>query len=107
MGRGFSRRCRCRVHQLGDDVGVKHEHQRRTQSNVGGSRTRLYLLATQAVCPSKTRISGDSGGITREGWPLTMLGFSTAAWKLAPRDRFIGSTPLLSAPLSASTQLPC
>ena len=31
----------------------------------------------------------------REGWPLAMLGFSTAAWKLAPRDRFIGWTPQL------------
>ena len=31
----------------------------------------------------------------RIGWPLAMLGFSTAAWKLAPRDRFIGWTPQL------------
>ena len=29
----------------------------------------------------------------RDGWPLAMLGFSTAARKLAPRDRFIGWTP--------------
>ncbi len=29
----------------------------------------------------------------RNGWPLTMLGFSTAAWRLAPRYRFIGWTP--------------
>ena len=29
----------------------------------------------------------------RDGWPLAMLGFSTAAWKLAPRDSFIGWTP--------------
>ena len=29
----------------------------------------------------------------RDGWPLAMLGFSTAAWKLAPRDHFIGWTP--------------
>ena len=29
----------------------------------------------------------------RNGWPLAMLGFSTAAWKLAPRDTFIGWTP--------------
>ena len=28
-------------------------------------------------------------------WPLAMLGFSTAAWKLAPRDAFIGWTPQL------------
>ena len=28
----------------------------------------------------------------RNGWPLAMLGFSTAAWKLAPRDTFIGWT---------------
>ena len=29
----------------------------------------------------------------RDGGPLAMLGFSTAAWKLAPRDSFIGWTP--------------
>ncbi len=29
----------------------------------------------------------------RNGWPLAMLGVSTAAWKRAPRDRFIGWTP--------------
>ena len=28
----------------------------------------------------------------RNGWPLGILGFSTAAWALAPRDRFIGWT---------------
>ena len=28
----------------------------------------------------------------RNGWPVAMLGFSTAAWKLAPRDKFIGWT---------------
>ena len=28
----------------------------------------------------------------RNGWPVAMLGFSTAAWKLAPRDSFIGWT---------------
>ena len=31
----------------------------------------------------------------RNGWALAMLGFSTAAWKLAPRDHFIGWTPQL------------
>ena len=31
----------------------------------------------------------------RDSWPLAMLGFSTAAQKLAPRDRFIGWTPQL------------
>ena len=31
----------------------------------------------------------------RDGWSIAMLGFSTAAWKLAPRDRFIGWTPQL------------
>ena len=31
----------------------------------------------------------------RNGWPLAMLGFSTAAWTLAPRDSFIGWTPQL------------
>ena len=29
----------------------------------------------------------------RDGWPLAMFGFSTAAWKLAPRDRFIDGHP--------------
>ena len=29
----------------------------------------------------------------RDGWPLAMLGFSTAAWERTPRDRFIGWTP--------------
>ena len=29
----------------------------------------------------------------RNGWPIAMLGFSTAAWKLAPRDKFIGWSP--------------
>ena len=31
----------------------------------------------------------------RDGWPVAMLGFSTAAWKLAPRDDFVGWTPQL------------
>ncbi len=29
----------------------------------------------------------------RNGAPVAMLGFSTAAWKIAPRDTFIGWTP--------------
>ena len=29
----------------------------------------------------------------RNAWPIAMLGFSIAAWKLAPRDNFIGWTP--------------
>ena len=29
----------------------------------------------------------------RDGWPLAMLGVSTAAWKLVRRDNFIGWTP--------------
>ena len=29
----------------------------------------------------------------RNGWPLAMLGFSTAAWKLAPRDTLTSSAP--------------
>ena len=32
----------------------------------------------------------------RGGRPLAMLGFSTAAWKLAPRDAFIGWTPAVA-----------
>ena len=30
-----------------------------------------------------------------DGGPRAMLGFSTAAWKLAPGDKFIGWTPQL------------
>ena len=43
----------------------------------------------------------------RNGWALAMLGFSTAAWKLAPRDHFIGWTPPLrekNLPLVVTTQ---
>ena len=29
----------------------------------------------------------------QKGWPLAMLGFSTAAWKHAPRNNFTGWTP--------------
>ena len=38
----------------------------------------------------------------RDGWPLAMLGFSTAAWKLAPRDNFIGWTRQLCNALRRS-----
>ena len=31
--------------------------------------------------------------LDRNGQPLAMIGFSTAAWRLAPRDRHIGWTP--------------
>ena len=31
----------------------------------------------------------------RNGWPIDLLGFSTAPWKLAPRDRFLGWTTRL------------
>ena len=31
----------------------------------------------------------------RNGWPPAMLDFSTATWKLAPRDSFIGCTPAI------------
>ena len=37
----------------------------------------------------------------RNGRPLAMIGFSTAAWKLAPPDTFIGSR----APRSASSAI--
>ena len=45
----------------------------------------------------------------RNGWPLAMLGFSTAAWKLAPRDRFVGWTPEMlerNLPLAGPVELP-
>ena len=34
----------------------------------------------------------------RDGWPIAMLGFSTAAWKLASRDNFIGWTTSIDVP---------
>ena len=43
----------------------------------------------------------------RNGWPIAMLGFSTAAWKLAPRDNYIGWTPPLrrrTFPSSSTTR---
>ena len=33
--------------------------------------------------------------LDRHGQPLAMIGFSTAAWRLAPRDRHIGWTPAI------------
>ena len=42
---------------------------------------------------SLTAGSRTDGQGDRDGWALAMLGFSTAAWKLAPRDKFIGWTP--------------
>ena len=41
----------------------------------------------------------------RDGWPLAMLGFSTAAWKLAPRDCFIGWTRQLREKCPSSKQM--
>ena len=43
--------------------------------------------------PASERPEGQK--LARDGTPLAMLGFSTAAWRLAPRDRFIGWTPEL------------
>ena len=41
----------------------------------------------------------------RNGWPVAMLGFSTAAWKLAPRDCFIGWTRQLREKCPSSKQM--
>ena len=57
------------------------------------------MLCTPSVCQCcllyKTLVGAQMRYAVhdRNGWPLAMLGFSTAAWKLAPRDHFIGWTP--------------
>ena len=52
---------------------------------------RYHYLGYKTLVGAQMRYAGHD----RDGWPIAMLGFSTAAWKLAPRDRFIGWTPEL------------
>ena len=52
---------------------------------------RYHYLGYKTVVGAQMRYAVHDG----DGWPLAMLGFSTAAWKLAPRDKFIGWTPQL------------
>ena len=63
-----------------------HESKRRNESIA-----RYHNLGYKTLVGAKTR----SAVHYRDGWPLAMLGSSTAAWKLAPGDRFIGWTPQL------------
>ena len=51
-------------------------------------RRRYHYLGYKTLVGAQMRYSVHD----RDGWPLAMLGFSTAAWKLAPRDNFIGWT---------------
>ena len=50
---------------------------------------RCHDLGFKTLVGAQMRYAVDD----RNGWPLAMLGFSTAAWRLAPRDNFIGWTP--------------
>ena len=50
---------------------------------------RYHYLGYRTLVGAQMRYAGHD----RDGWPLAMLGFSTAAWKLAPCDNFIGWTP--------------
>ena len=52
---------------------------------------RYHYLGEKTLIGAQTRYAVRD----RDGWPLALLGFSTAAWKLAPRDRFIGWTSQL------------
>ena len=44
---------------------------------------RYHYLGYKTLVGAQMRAAHD-----RNGWPVAMLGFSTAAWKLAPRDNF-------------------
>ena len=50
---------------------------------------RYHYLGYKTLVGARMRYAVHS----RNGRPLAMLGFSTAAWKLAPRDNFIGWSP--------------
>ena len=52
---------------------------------------RYHYLGYKTLVGAQMRYTAHAG----DGTPLAMLGFSTAAWRLAPRDRFIGWTPEL------------
>ena len=52
---------------------------------------RYHYLGYQTLVGAQMRYAVHD----RNGWPLAMLGFSTAAWRLVPRDRFIEWTPAL------------
>ncbi len=49
---------------------------------------RYHYLGYQTLVGAQMRYAVED----RHGHPIALLGFSTAAWKLAPRDRFIGWT---------------
>ena len=51
---------------------------------------RYHYLGYKRLVGAQMRYAVEDG---RTGRPLAMLGFSTAAWKIAPRDRLIGWTP--------------
>ena len=50
---------------------------------------RYHYLGYKTLVRAQMRYSVHAG----DGTPLAMLGFSTAAWELAPRDNFIGWVP--------------
>ena len=65
-----------------DEIGNK---------DIVGLSARYHYLGYKTLVGAQMRYAVHD----RDGWPLAMLGFSTAAWKLAPRDTFIGWTPQL------------
>lgn len=56
-----------------------------------GFIARHYYLGCKTLVGARLRYAVHD----RNGRPLAMIGFSTDAWKLAPRDRFIAGTPQL------------
>ena len=59
------------------------------RASAAAARARYHYLGYKTLVGAQMRYAVHD----RNGWPIAMLGFSTAAWKLAPRDNFIGWTP--------------
>ena len=60
-----------------------------TVSGLPRDVARYHYLGYKALVGAQMRYAVHA----RSGWPIAMLGFSTATWKLAPRDSLVGWTP--------------
>ena len=76
------------VRPLGLKTVVGNTHESRLWN---GFVARYHYLGYRRLVGAQMRYAVHD----RNGFPVAMLGFSTAAWKLAPRDRFIGWAPEL------------
>lgn len=82
----------------GRDLGLTNVRPLEIRTVVGGTRQgRLWneFVARHHYLGYKTLVGAQMRYAVhdRNGRPIAMLDFSTAAWALAPRDRFIGWTP--------------